>query len=702
MINRTLRVQVRNRRLFAGLTLLALLIAATGPAPALAEGDGPSGRFEPGPCTFQGANQFAKGAVECGYLVVPERHAVPDGATIRLAVAILKRASAGRALGGSRATPAAPGSAVQQPTPLVMAQGGPGGSTLDAFIPSFQSGELSALLEDRDVVLFDQRGTFYSQPALLCSESISLTEQTIEQHLTRAEDTVLSLEALHKCRERLASGGVDLAAFNSLENAADIEALRAALGYDQVNLYGVSYGTLLALHTLSLYPNAIRSVILDGVLPPQINFLEQAPQAHERSFRELFQACQADAGCRAAYPDLEQETFALVDRLNAVPARVPIVDRQTGKQYRAVLDGDSFLDLLVQFFYVSPLIPLLPAIIDGAGAGNFAIIQRVWPLLAFDRTQAEGMYFSTVCAEDADFTLSDVDLSGLPSQLASEEKESADAILQACRDWNVPALGPAIDAPVSSDVPVLLLNGQYDPITPPSYGQAAARSLPNSTLFTFPALGHGALPDDPCAQQIARAFLNDPSSRPSAGCMAGEMPVTFTTPFNTLITPAVGRLLEAIERGDWRPFLPLLLALGVLLTVFAIWPLSWFIRRMQRAAPERRAAARLAPWLAVLAALLALVFVAGLAVLVFDVSLRGSDLALLVGVPLRWAWLFAVPPLLALLAAGMAVLVVLAWRRRYWGAARRVYYSILAVAAAGTALSLTASGLLVPLLSHIW
>jgi pimeloyl-ACP methyl ester carboxylesterase len=582
-----------------------------------------------------------------------------------------------------------------------MAQGGPGGSTLDAFLPAFGSGELARLLEDRDVVLFDQRGTLYSEPALLCPESITVTEETIEQDLTREEGLRRSLEALGKCRQRLAGSGADLAAYNSLENAADIEALRATLGYEQINLYGVSYGTLLALHTLRQYPDALRSVILDGVVPPQINFLVQAPQAHGRSFTELFRACASDPACQASYPDLEQVTFDLVDKLNAVPARVPITERETGNEYNAVLDGDTFLDLLVQFFYVTPLIPLLPAVIDGARVGDFALIQRVWPVLAFDRTQAEGMYFSTVCAEDADFVPEDVDLFGLPPQLASQEKDGAEAILQACRDWNVPALGPAAGAPVTSTVPALLFNGQYDPITPPAYGQAAAQSLTNSYLFTFPGVGHGALPDDRCAQKLARAFLDDPSSQPETSCLLDEKPVTFTTPTNTLMTVGVGLLLAAIDRGDVRGLIPLPLWTGILMTAFAIWPFSWFIRRMQKTPPDRRLSARLAPWLATATALLGGVFMAGLVALVFEVVLRGSDISLLIGIPMRWAWLFALPPVIGLLAAGMLAFTVLAWRRRFWGVARRAYYTVLAAAALGATISLIASGLMLPLISRM-
>jgi pimeloyl-ACP methyl ester carboxylesterase len=202
---------------------------------AHAQDVGQSARFESAPCTFAGVEQFAGDAIECGYLVVPERHANPEGRTIRLAVAILKR------------TAGSPGADEndEQPAPLVMAQGGPGGSTLDSFLPLFGSGELAPLLEDRDVVLFDQRGTLYSEPALLCPESIALTEETIEQDLTREEELQRQPEALAKCRDRLAAAA-DLAAYNSLENAPTSRRCGLPLAMVRSTLYGVSYGTLLA------------------------------------------------------------------------------------------------------------------------------------------------------------------------------------------------------------------------------------------------------------------------------------------------------------------------------------------------------------------------------------------------------------------------------------------------------------------------
>ncbi len=210
---------------------------------------------------------------------------------------------------------------------------------------------------------------------------------------------------------------------------------------------------------------------------------------------------------------------------------------------------------MIQFFYATPLIPLLPAVIAGAGSGDFTVIQRVWPLLAFDRTQAEGMYFSTVCAEDADFVSGDVNLSGLPPQLSSLEIDNTEAMLDACRGWDVPALASEVDAAVTSDVPVLIFNGQFDPITPPAFGETAAESLSRSYLYTFPGLGHGALPDS----SLRRADRPGVPGRPGLQAR-GELP---DRPTVRDIRRAVqhvddrrGRAAAGSGRGRGAPALP--------------------------------------------------------------------------------------------------------------------------------------------------
>ncbi|MEN9936776.1 MAG: hypothetical protein RLZZ387_3355 [Chloroflexota bacterium] len=639
--------------------------------------------FQPGPCTFELPAGIEDGRdVECGTLTVPEQHAQPDGPTIQLAVAIF------------RSTGASPA-----PDPLVMLQGGPGGSTIDTYSQALLLPHGNRLLEERDVVLFDQRGTLYSRPSLICTEDIALVERTIEQDLSDEEGERLSLEASQACRDRLAAEGVNLSAFDSLENAADVEALRVALGYEQINLYGVSYGTLLALHVMREHPEGLRSVILDAVVPTQTNFNAEAPRSQDRAFSELFTACAEQPACNAAFPDLERRLFEQVDRLNAEPARVSVTDPETGKSYRMVMDGDTFLGLMFQLLYASEVLPGLPLLVDRVARGDYSFISRIAPLFIFDRTIATGMYYSTICAEDADFTAQDVDLSQVRPPFAEDAERSAEAIAAICRQWDVELLADSVDAPVASDIPTLVLNGRFDPITPPAFGEDAAQTLTNSYVFTFGNTGHGAATADECPASIIAQFLAQPSERPDGSCVEAKPAPEFFTPATILPTPALNAPLAWFEGKNLWQVGALLLSLLLLLSPFLVWPLAWVARVLSSrpAAPPRRFIGW-ARGLAVLAGVLALVFVVGLATTIISTAVD-NEIVLLFGAP-RWAApLFALPPLLVLLAAGLVVAAALGWRgSAAWSGWQRGYYALLALAAVGFAAVLGSMGMITALL----
>ena len=674
---------------FLSLAVLLTLTLATGgaAAPALKAASG----FEPAPCPFplvpeemgalgsivSGTGRIVEGRdVQCGYLTVPLRHTNPNGPTIKLAVAVIKSTSDSPA-----------------PDPLVMLQGGPGGSTIDTYASLFLLNALpdaSKIRAERDIVLFDQRGTYYSQPALICREDFELLDQTLEQQLSREESARRQAAASLACRDRLAREGVDLAAYNSLENAADIDSLRRARGYDKINLYGVSYGTLLALHAMRAYPATLRSVTLDAVAPPQVNFLLDAARSQLRAFDELFQACSQDAACHAAYPDLKAVFFDTVDKLNAAPARVAITDPKTGRKYNAVVDGDTFSSILFQLMYPSELLGALPKMIYDARDGRFTLPSEVWPLLLFDRTMATGMYFSVMCAEDGNFRLEDARLGDLPPQIAAPEGVQLQSFLDVCQGWPAPLLPPASVAPVVSDVPTLLLSGRFDPITPPSYAQTAASSLPQSYAYTFPWGGHGAFSSNACATQLVQAFLADPTTAPDASCLDGEAAPTFVTPAQVIDRPKLASTMRAVGNLDVNPIaLPSALIL-VLDSVILIWPVSWLVNRLRRRGRGQPWPARLAPWVAAVTGIVAGVFLEGLVA----VTLLGERTVLLFGLPSSAGWLLWLPPTAAALTVALVGLAVAAWRRGWWGTPRRVYFSILALAAVGTVTSFAVIGAL--------
>jgi pimeloyl-ACP methyl ester carboxylesterase len=646
------------------LALLAVFLGAMLPPPAAA---GPPSqprsaafrRAECGPLVELPLGLKPGADFVCGYLTVPEQHSQPDGPSIQLAVVILK---------STGSTP--------HPDPLVMAQGGPGGSTIHTYATLLLD---SPLRRGRDIVLFDQRGTLRSKPALLCPENLDLTLRTIEQNLGREEEERLSDEALMQCRARLLREGVNLSAYDSLENAADVEALRVALGYDKINLYGVSYGTLLALHVVRNFPSGLRSVILDSVVPPQVNFLEQAARSENRALTEFFGACAADARCNANYPNLERVFYEQVQQLDRQPARVPMTDPETGVTYQAVVRGDTFQGLFFQMLYATELLPLLPQLIYDARNGRYETFGQIASLFVFERTIAEGMYYSVACAEDADFDPANAADPQLRPQIAERAVHDAQHLVELCRRWDVEPLGPAVDRPVEGDVPTLVLTGRFDPITPPAFGAQAAETLRNSYLFTFPDSGHGIFPSEPCAEQVIAAFLDDPQARPDDTCLASRGPPRFVAPGDALRLPSLVGLLN-LERSSQFRLVVFGGALLMLLSAWIVLPLAWLIRLI-RGRPRASAArlARAMPWLALLnGALLAFFAVA----LVVGVALnREQQALLLVGVPRDLAWLFVLPIVSALLSILMLAGVATAWRGGTWSLASRLYRSLLALAA---------------------
>lgn len=674
------------------LDLLAVLaLAAPGPAAAAIDGGGAPGRrpaqVEPARCMFPLPAGAKEGVdVECGYLSVPETRANPGGPSIRLAYAVVKKQPTRNS--------------VPADDPVFMLQGGPGGSTIDTYAKRLLAD--NPFGAERDVVIFDQRGTLYSQPALMCSESYSLTLQTLEQRLGPDESERLNQQAMSQCRSRLAGEGVNLAAFNSLENAADIEALRQALGYDWINLYGVSYGTLLALHTLRDFPGRLRSVVLDGLVPPQVNFRLDGAQTKNRVFSELFNACAADADCAAAFPDLERVFFDLVQALNDQPARVPLTDPETGKVYNTVLDGDSLISVIFQMLYVGDLIPALPKVIYDARAGRFGFLSRIMALLVFDHTLAEGMYLSVMCAEDADYRVEDIHLAGVRPQLAELETRDEQGFLKLCALWNVPYLGARLDQPVTSDVPALLFSGRFDPVTPPAYAAEAARTLSRSASYTFPTGGHGQFLSDACATRMAKAFIDDPSADLDAGCINDKPLVKFITPATVLMTPATGTLLRVMDGAESNAPIGLYAAGALMvLTLFLIWPVAWVIRLLRERRGDRRWPARFARYLAVFNALLITLFPLGVTALVLATSFTGNDMLLLFGAPAQAAVVFVLPLAILALTTCMTAFTIVAWLRRYWNLAGRLYYSVLTAAAVACVAALVQLGLVLPLFDRV-
>ena len=469
------------------------------------------------------------------------------------------------------------------------------------------------------------------------------------------------MEALSACYKRLIGEGIDLSAYNSLENAADIDAIRKALGYEEYNFYGVSYGTLLGLHLMREHPQNLRSVILDGVVPPNINFIPQIAANTDRVFTKIIEACNNDDICAADYPNLEKRFFDLVQSMNESPQTISIVDPETGKSVKAFLNGDALVDVLFQAFYLPDSYAMFPKLVSNLEDGDFTFIRGIWPLFAFDRTISEGMYFSVICAEDADFSPSEANKAGIRPYFAQGIDSELQTYLDACNLWQVDQLPGTVDDEVESEIPTLLFSGYYDPITPPEFANVVAKSLKNAYTFVEPTGSHGVAFDNPCTMEVVRQFLESPETSPDMGCQSKSVPTGFIEP-DALSFPFLGEVNQ-LSDAMWKQIGLASLFLTGMLSSFFILPLIWLIGVIRKHDEENRAAkktSRRLKWgggiISLLFGFLAIVFVVGATF--FTIQALFNGLASIFTLSAASAPIFAIPYVLLALAI-LLILIVL-------------------------------------------
>ena len=462
--------------------------------------------FVPDECPFDIEQEVD---VECGFLLVPADYDDPSAGELKLAVAIFRSPN-----------PQAAGA------PVVYLGGGPGGHNLENLPVSFDS-SVAPLLEERDLIMLDQRGTGFSQPSLHCPELTELTLSHLDKDLPLAEALNLRLDAHQECHDRISGEGTNLAWFNTAANAADIDRLRAALGYEEWNLYGVSYGTRLAQTVMRDFPGGVRRVVLDSSYPLDLDLFGSLPADHERVFRLLIDSCAADRTCNADYPDLGAALVQAAQTLNEAPAPGVVINPTTGETLDALTTGEVLVDTLFLAFYVPDFLPLLPDAIFWAASGNLEVVNsfRVVELSFLDGI-SYGMHYAVQCQDEAPFTSEEEiarSIAANPlykSLLKSDELDYySQKDLAACGVWDVPPSAAIENVAVSSNIPTLVLAGEFDPITPPAAGRAVAANLSESTFIEFAGATHALLGSSPCVASVITAFL---AAREVNATCAGE------------------------------------------------------------------------------------------------------------------------------------------------------------------------------------
>lgn len=470
-------------------------------------------QFVEGSCPFTLPDHPSR--VDCGTLEVPEiRDDMDNGRTITLAVAVFRSINQGSFA-----------------DPIIYLDGGPGGKTLEVAQFTYQD-LIAPYVTERDFILFDQRGIGFSEPSLDCPEIQELTLTTLDQDLADEEGASLYLDSLGDCRSRLASDGVNLRAFNSAESAADVEDIRRALGYESLNLYGISYGTRLAQTIMRDFPSNIRSVILDSPVPIEGDLQAETPGHISTALDNFFAGCAQDTSCNAAYPDLEARFYALVDDLNTEPIEFPINYILTGARYDVIFGGDELINMLFQSLYSDEIFPLMPSVIAETETGNFDQLSLIFTnFLINSEFISFGMYYSVNCQEE--FAFSDREA------VAANSERDADLIdyfadwettFDSCDVWDVGVADEVEKDAVISDIPTLILAGEYDPITPIRWGLQIENNLEQDTFVPFPSVGHGVTTSDPCGAEIALQFINEPALTPEMSCTELVPPPAFQLP----------------------------------------------------------------------------------------------------------------------------------------------------------------------------
>lgn len=433
------------------LTLLALpLTAAARTEPALALK----------PCTISGTYGLQRADAECARLALPENPAEPDGRRIELHIAVLRARTAEPA-----------------PDPVFFIAGGPGQSAIDGYFA--MAGAFRQVLGRRDIVLVDQRGTGRSNP---------LTCPTLEDPLAVAPPVEELRRGMFDC---LAGLEADPRFYTTSVAVDDLDRARAALGVEQLNLYGISYGTRVALHYLREYPDHVRSVVLDGVVPTDLNLGPDIARAAQAALDGIFARCAVSAPCAAVFPDPAAALEALLVELQT-PRELRLRDPLQGGALRLSWSLDHLRAAVRLLSYSGETAALLPLLIEQAAAGDSQPLAAQALMVAgeLSRSIALAMHNSVMCTEDLPFARVGPD--ELRQMRASYLGTALMEALQAsCEVWPRGVLDEGFKQPVRSDKPVLLLSGELDPVTPPAYAEHAARSLSNSRHIVAPGQGHG-------------------------------------------------------------------------------------------------------------------------------------------------------------------------------------------------------------------
>ena len=427
------------------------------------------------PCTSEQGPSDAY----CGSFEVAENPNDPDGRKISLNTVVLPAFNAD-----------------SQPDPVFFLAGGPGQGA--ASMARRIDGVFQEVRRQRDVVLVDQRGTGKSN-VFQCKFREDQEAFQDSPSLTEAE--------VEKCLEGFDG---DPRFYTTTIAMDDLDAVREWLGYERINAMGGSYGTRAALVYLRRHPEHVRTVVLDGVAPPDMTIPLFTARDSQRALDQLLEACGDNSECDERFPDLKDRLETLLADLERNPRAVRVRHPRTGEETEATI-SKRMVALTVRMALYSPLAgSLVPLAIDQAAKGEFAPLAGLMSSSeGLEDEIANGMYLSVTCSED--YPRLNLELVDAESARTFIGRDMLDSSTEACKYWPRGEVDRSYYEPVESDLPVLILSGEVDPVTPPSWGDDVAQHLPNSRHIVSPGTGHGVMMAG-CGMRLIGEFIDTASA----------------------------------------------------------------------------------------------------------------------------------------------------------------------------------------------
>jgi pimeloyl-ACP methyl ester carboxylesterase len=473
----------------------AAALSCLWPAAAVAGAPG-GGRMALRDCRLEHPLRLASINAFCGTLRVPLDRTRPGGASIALSVAVvpaLNRRSAG--------------------APLFLLAGGPGQGA-QAMYASLAAA-FARVNRNHDMVLVDQRGTGNSAP-LSCNYP--------DDWQARGDEMPALRQATLQCLNKYGAG---VRFYTSSAAVADLAAVREALGYAFIDLYGASYGTRVAELYMRRYPESVHAVILDGVTYPEQAIGPDTPMDGQRALDLIVARCGESRDCATAYPRLQRDLDGL--RRQFGPQKIPLsIDDPSSGLPLEIEFNRSVLNASLRFLsYNSIQASLLPMLIHRAAEGALGPLtaQTVMTARQVGDQLASGMQNTVICSEDLPFFPPDIDRTVISHTYQGTDQ--LDALLEICKLWPRGPVDADLHSPLQSDVPTLLLSGEADPVTPPADAERAARGLTRHRLLTLSGEGHGQVATG-CVPRLMAAFLD--AAQPEtldAACLQKHRPAAF-------------------------------------------------------------------------------------------------------------------------------------------------------------------------------